>query len=228
MPPIRAARWEGEQFRERVFERFGANGFKMLDGEEANLDNVRAMLPESALLHLAAHGAWNPDEPLESALFLAGTDRITIGNLLGGARLDNARLVTLAACELAQGHRQSGSDDYLGLPAVFAVLGAKTVVGSLWAANDLAAAILFDRFYDGVFAGMPLDLALGRAQRYLRRLETDAALQLADAIIDATDDLPGKLALGAQRNALTRRGPRPFEHPIFWAPFQVIGSPDPL
>jgi CHAT domain-containing protein len=73
--------------------------------------------------------------------------------------------------------------------------GARAVVASLWEVDDEAAALLMGRFYENLTAAEPTSIA-----HALR----EASLWLRDY----TDD----------------SGAHPFEHPIYWSGFIVLGA----
>ncbi|MGH9868521.1 MAG: CHAT domain-containing protein [Candidatus Polarisedimenticolia bacterium] len=118
----------------------------------------------------------------------------------------DAQLLTLSGCETA---RVSGAQrgEILGFtPALFAV-GARNVLSSLWPVDDRATAHLMDRFYDNVM-GRYTDERLG---------SRGGPMPLARALREA------RMYLRSMRD---EAGRRPFEHPVYWAGFVLIGLPD--
>jgi CHAT domain-containing protein len=103
------------------------------------------------VLHIASHGEFNADAPLQSALFLArdpqNDGRLTVAELYG-LRL-SAELVVLSACETGLGSTLSG-DDVVGLSRGFLYAGGNSVVASLWKVDDLATGQLMTRFYENL------------------------------------------------------------------------------
>ena len=100
------------------------------------------------LIHLASHGDFTAEQPLQSALLLAkggGQDgRLTVDEIYGLEL--NARLVTLSACETGLGKVASG-DDVIGLIRGFIYAGASSVLASLWKVDDIATSDLMLHFY---------------------------------------------------------------------------------
>ncbi len=100
------------------------------------------------LIHLASHGDFTAEQPLQSALLLAkgeGQDgRLTVDEIYG-LNL-SARLVTLSACETGLGKVASG-DDVIGLIRGFIYAGASSVLASLWKVDDIATSDLMLHFY---------------------------------------------------------------------------------
>jgi len=121
------------------------------------------------MIHVAAHGEFVSDRPLDSGLLLSseGTEggRLTAGDLYG-LRLD-AELVTLSACETGMGSVLSG-DDVVGLTRGLLYAGAGNILASLWPVSDQEPPVLMTSFYRNL-KQMPKADALRQAQ-----LETKA------------------------------------------------------
>src|SRR5258708_23793989 len=95
----------------------------------AIIDAVRG----STYLHFSCHGKFMADQPLDSALYLAGTDVLTLRNLLEGKLdLSNARLAVLSACQTAIADFSKLPEEAIGLPSGFLQAGVPGVVGTLW------------------------------------------------------------------------------------------------
>ncbi len=118
-------------------------------GDGATEANLRAAVGAGVnVLHLATHGLFDADDPLHSAVIVAGADTVT---WLTAARLFEAPLkadlVVLSACETGVGKAVAG-DDYLGLMRSFYLGGARTVVNSLWPVADRGTQIFMTRFHE--------------------------------------------------------------------------------
>jgi tetratricopeptide (TPR) repeat protein len=134
-------------------------------GSAATRDAVLDALPRHGVLHFACHGRARPDEPLESALLLAGDDALTVRDLLEH-RLPGARLAVLSACETSVvGTRLV--DEVVGLPTGFLQAGVAGVIATSWEVEDESAALLVRRFFDEWSGGSPA-AALRAAQRWVR------------------------------------------------------------
>jgi tetratricopeptide (TPR) repeat protein len=129
--------------------------------DEATEARLREYGPACGLLHLATHGAFRADNPLFSWLRLADT-RLTVQDIYG-LRLPCARLVTLSACETGLGDLRGG--DVLGLSRGFLAAGARSLLLSLWAVDDVSTAQLMTTFYQRLAAGQPKASALEKAQQ---------------------------------------------------------------
>ncbi|MEK6788900.1 MAG: CHAT domain-containing protein [Pseudomonadota bacterium] len=103
---------------------------------------------KASALHIASHGEFRGDQPMQSALYLAsdaGADgRLTVADLYQ-LRL-RSRLVVLSACETGLGAIASG-DDVVGLVRGFLYAGAGAIVSSLWQVDDVATAELMTALY---------------------------------------------------------------------------------
>jgi CHAT domain-containing protein len=77
--------------------------------------------------------------------------------------LDRAELVVLSACQTQLGQLSAG-DELVGLTRAFMFAGAPTVVASLWNVDDAATALLMERFYSHLKAGLGKSAALRQAQ----------------------------------------------------------------
>jgi hypothetical protein len=121
-------------------------------------------------IHVASHGEFSADAPLQSRLKLAKDDKndgMLSVNEIYGLRL-NANLVMLSACETGLGSVSTG-DDVVGLTRGFLYAGAQSVVGSLWEVDDDATAELSKLLYAGLKQGLSVSKALAQAQDQLLR-----------------------------------------------------------
>ncbi|MFM7369681.1 MAG: CHAT domain-containing protein, partial [Sphaerospermopsis kisseleviana] len=92
-------------------------------------------------LFFFCHGAFNSTSPLDSGLQLAD-EVLTLADIITHLKLENCRLVTLAACETGMIDAFNISDEYIGLPNGFLLAGSTNVVGSLWTVSAIATALL--------------------------------------------------------------------------------------
>jgi tetratricopeptide (TPR) repeat protein len=200
-------------------------------------------------LHLATHGTVNWDFPLQSALILARdrlpdptkqldaglpvyTGRLTAAAVLRDWNLD-AELVTLSACETGLGHRAEG-EGYLGFAQALLLCGSRSVCLSLWQVDDVATALLMDRFYanllgqrDRLTKGLGKAEALAEAKAWLRTLPRAEALKLASKMTGGVERGKGRPAL-PQTPVVpeTDKDEPPYAHPYYWAAFVLVGDKD--
>ena len=129
----------------------------------ADLAGLEQAAGAGAVLHIATHGLFRPDNPFFSALKLAD-GWIDVRQIY---RLPlTARLVVLSACE-SGAQQVQGGDEAIGLARGFLGAGAEQLVVSLWNVHDASAARLMDVFYAGLTtgAGPHPAAALRHAQR---------------------------------------------------------------
>ena len=177
-------------------------------------------------LHFACHGAFNVEEPLDSALFLSGDDTITLRDLLSGdLDLSASRLAVLSACQTGITDFQRVPDEAIGFPAGFLQAGVPGVISTLWPVADISTALLFAHFYRcHLQEGKDAAIALHQAQAWLRN-STAVMLNLADwykRLYEASMKRDTK-AFMAMRYYKANPYVKPFSHPYFWAAFIFSG-----
>jgi len=145
-------------------------GAEALTGTAATEGVVRERTGEVCLLHLAAHGRYNPVAPLSSLVALA-PDKANDGWLTVGEiyelDLRKADLVVLSACETQLGELSAG-DEVVGLTRAFFFAGTPTVIASLWSVDDRSTGLLMEHFYTHLRVGMGKAEALRQAQLEVR------------------------------------------------------------
>ena len=167
----------------------------------------------SELVHLACHGVHDWGTVSGSYLDVHKHEHLT-ADTIAGLDLRGCRLVFLSACESGLTHFIQLRNEFLGLPAAFLRAGAEAVICSLWRVDDLASALLADRFYDFYLCGQRPSAALQRASLWLRDVTSDELC--ADIAWLPTDTRAALAGLGS--------GSRPFAAPFYWAPFVVVGG----
>lgn len=127
---------------------------------------VYAQAGQVDILHLAAHGVYNPYNALYSRIELA-PDAAEDGNLevheIYGLDLSGTNLVVLSACETALG-KQSEGDEVVGLTRAFLYAGTPAVVTTLWSVDDAASGAEMEAFYRYLREGLTNAEALRAAQ----------------------------------------------------------------
>jgi CHAT domain-containing protein len=122
------------------------------------------------LVHIAAHGFYEPDTPLFSRLALApgdGSDgNLEVQEILSDVDLTGVNLVVLSACQTAVGKGSAG-DEIVGLTRALLYAGTPGVISTLWNIGDDAAAELMEHFYDRLLDGESVADALRHAQLQL-------------------------------------------------------------
>lgn len=179
-------------------------------GKRANVRVVRTLdLVNRRVLAFATHGLVPGDLNglVQPALALSapevtGTDDdglLTMNDILG-LRLD-ADWVVLSACNTAAGH-QAGGEALSGLGRAFFYAGARSLLVSHWPAETTSAKALTTE----LFRHQAQNPALTKAQA------------LRDTMLGLIDG-PGYVDPSANKTVFS------YAHPIFWAPFSLIGIP---
>ena len=137
-------------------------------GEDASETGIKALnLADFNILHFAVHGTSDTNHPAGSALVLGSSVDETEDGILQACEVSrlglNADLVVLSACNTAMG-KQSGQDGISDLVHAFLLAGARTVVGSIWPAEDRSTANLMIGFYTYLAQGMDKGSALRQAK----------------------------------------------------------------
>jgi CHAT domain-containing protein len=209
----------------------------VLSGAAAERD---ALLRDGAgchVLHYSGHAAFDPADPLRSALVLGGkgearrAEWLTLRDVFTRLHLPRNVLTVLNGCEsgMVQPDRV---DEYVGLASGFLFAGATCVLSTLWAVYDLSSALLALRFYAQFLAGHRPGAALAEAQRWLRGIAS--GVQLRDAVLP---ELLRRLETDEQRSLCERSAAEyarrfpdrpPFASPVHWAPFTATGLTYPL
>ena len=155
-------------------------GIAPFTGKEATKDEVLGRIGSVALVHIAAHGnieageialAPNPDRtskiPEEKDFIMKMAD-------VQAAKL-RARLVVLSCCHSAQG--AVTPEGVVGIARAFLGAGARSVLVSLWAIDDVATLEFMKYFYDHLAGGCSASVALNRAMKCLRESENFNAVK---------------------------------------------------
>jgi CHAT domain-containing protein len=142
-------------------------GVEPLLGPAASESALFERAGASDLLHIAAHGVFDPRSPRFSRLHLApgaGRDgNLEVHEVYAELDLTAADLVVLSSCETALGERSRG-DEIVGLTRAFLYAGSPGVIATLWRIDDRAAADLMGEFYRQLLGGERVAEALRAAQ----------------------------------------------------------------
>lgn len=174
--------------------------------------------------HIASHGVWNFRHQDRSGLMLAGEDPTTVTDILAFHADPAPRLAFLSACETNLVNTEHDLNTFVGLNTAFLSAGAAGVVGTQWAVNDAATALLSARFYaEHIGGGKSPAAALKAAQTWLRTSSAASLSQFVEGLIETaavpaeqTDAITGYLADQTGDAA-------PFADTYFWGGFQLFG-----
>jgi len=167
-------------------------------------------------IHLATHGIINEEDQEFSGLVL--DNRNIENNIIGDdgfLRVSeifqlkmNAEMVVLSACNTARGKLVEG-EGIMGLQRAFLTAGASSLVVSLWSVYDRSTALLMPEFYRNI-----------RKEASGFDIWFDSFLRW----IGWDDSRPfGNKAPAMQKAKLKMLEHPVFNHPVYWAPFIVIG-----
>ena len=136
-------------------------------GTEATESAFKAQVYDCNIIHLALHGIVDDQNPLRSKLVFSPQNEPSEDGFLYAYELFNlqinAELVVLSACNTGYGKLDKG-EGVMSLARAFAQAGSRSLVMSLWAANDQATSMIMDYFYQGLEQGMGKDEALRKAK----------------------------------------------------------------
>jgi len=118
------------------------------------------------VIHLATHAMANTDNPGSSYISFYPKDSAE-GKLyleeLYGVEMDSTALVIISACESGDG-QLINSEGVISLSRGFAYAGCKSMVTSLWKANDRSTAIIIRKFHEYLQHGYSRSEALQKAK----------------------------------------------------------------
>jgi CHAT domain-containing protein len=135
---------------------------------QGTVQKFNALLNDSVTsLHLSHHAQSRLDSPRESSLILVD-GKIDISRLIM-SRYPFLDEVFLSCCETAMG-AVNITDDILTLATGFICAGARSVIGTLWAVNDLATPLFAIFYYQNRYSGCSRSQSLRMAQVRLRSI----------------------------------------------------------
>ena len=126
----------------------------ILRGDKATPDSYSRAAPgRFGFIHLAAHANVNSQNPLDSAVILAGPvdkNRLLARDVMAVPL--SAELVTISACRSAGGKTYAG-EGVVGFAWAFLRAGARNVIAGLWDVSDRSTAQLMSNLYREIAAG---------------------------------------------------------------------------
>lgn len=137
----------------------------LLLGPDATRQRILNGLTGRMVLHLAAHVVVDPRDPLESVIATADPVSAPLrASDLDAQRLKGVDLVFLGACDTAPGFADGDREGVAGLARALLAAGVPSVIATLWAVDDHAAAQLGVAFHAGLSLGDSPGQSLRRAQ----------------------------------------------------------------
>jgi CHAT domain-containing protein len=145
----------------------GPNAVILLGKDATETAFKKEPLSEFRVLHLAVHGFADTQYPERSALILGTDPKSADDGLLQVREIIrlrlNAQLTTLSACDTGVGKLQ-GQEGISNLVEAFLLAGSRSVVASLWSAEDTSASALMEHFYERLARGEDTSSALRDAK----------------------------------------------------------------
>lgn len=144
------------------------------------------------VLHLACHYGFDRTQPAGSAVRLA-EGRLTVEDFLS-VRLD-ASLVVVSGCETG-GQQYRKGNELIGLTRALLHAGARAVIVSQWAVNDVSTALLMAGFYRELGRGRPVAAALSAARSEVRAMSFREAVEQCERLRNLSANRPIAVRLG--------------------------------
>jgi CHAT domain-containing protein/lipopolysaccharide biosynthesis regulator YciM len=160
-----------------------------------------------SLVHIASHFQFRPGADTDSFLVTGGSsNQFTLADMKNAPHLfRSVELVTLSACDTAQGEVRSDGREIESLAVLTQQQGAASVLATLWRVADASTAELMRNFYS-----LRLQNPGTSKAEALRQAQVS---MLRGTVPGAPPSGPAPVA-GDLRHA----------HPYFWAPFVLIGN----
>lgn len=137
-------------------------------------------------------------------------------------------LLVLSACQTGLGETKNG-EGIQGLRRAFELVGVRSLICTLWNINDLASAILMERFYIGIIKeGRSKLQALNNAKcfvatirckdiiEYVKKLSSDVSDQYISGLIDELEKLMSEGHISPDEKL--------YSHPYYWAGYILQGE----
>ena len=196
-----------------------------LQYQQATIGNYQDLLDRVQVLHSSHHASSNLNNSLESKLLLFDGD-INLGRVFTWRFSDLAE-VFLSCCETNLTFTQI-TDDPLSIASGFLCAGARNVVSTLWAVDDLATALFCILYYEEKKDNSRSE-ALRKAQFKLRNLTGDELSgkykrSLEDYFEQQKREQQAEIVKNVRlRLDMLSREPLPFVSPHYWAGFVSQG-----
>ncbi|KAJ6563049.1 TPR-like protein [Mycena vulgaris] len=120
-----------------------------LEEDAATVASVEKGMMESHWVHFACHGVQDFADPTESALFLAGSERLTLSSIIQ-LSLPRAEFAFLSACQTATGDTKL-QEESVHLAAGMLLAGYHGVIATMWTIMDQDAPQVARDVYEHLF-----------------------------------------------------------------------------
>lgn len=138
----------------------------LLEGPEATLSKVRALIEAAELFHFAGHGYGGEGGGLVLTGANGGPALLTASDI-GGRDLSRCRLVVLSGCATGSGER-AGPGDPRSLVRAFLRAGSREVLASSWDLDSAGTSAFVREFYRAMLSGAPAAESLRKAGAVVR------------------------------------------------------------
>ncbi|KAJ7922210.1 CHAT domain-containing protein [Mycena leptocephala] len=128
-----------------------------LDQDEATVEYVQQGMRDSSWVHFACHGVQSVSHPTESALLLAGSERLTFSSIIQLV-LPHANFAFLSACQTATGDKGL-EEESVHLAAGMQLVGYRGVIATMWTIMDEDAPQVASDVYEHLLKVSPPDPA---------------------------------------------------------------------
>jgi CHAT domain-containing protein len=155
---------EAEAEVKAIARLYPAGRVTLLVGDAATEEGVTRRVASQGVLHLAAHGVFDPVNPLLSSIELrpsSGADGHLTAAEMYGLQLGQARLVTLSACETGRAEA-THAGEVIGIQRALIYAGAGALLLTQWKVDSASTALWMETFYREA-AQAPLPEAARRA-----------------------------------------------------------------
>ena len=220
---------------------------------ENSLSEVTTQLQSSqhTVLHFTGHSFHDFADPSNSALFLSGSDRLSLKDI-ASFNLNNYQIACLSGCETAINSNQNLAKGYLSrlqyknvngddnlsnsllkaevedvsITSAFMYSGVANVVSTLWTIESISSALLMIEFHRRyVEEGESADVALAAAKHWLRNVTNE---DLRKWYKQQINNLPNNHSLipwlcDRHDELSTSTDSQPYRHPYHWSAFTITG-----
>lgn len=147
----------------------------VFSGNHASEYSFNQFASDSKIIHLATHAFANDKQPMQSGFLFSNQKDTLEDGYLNAYEIYNmkllAELTVMSACNTGFGQLAEG-EGVISLGRAFSYAGCRSVVMSLWMANDQSTANLMSHFYKNLSEGNRKDEALKNAKiQYLENAD---------------------------------------------------------
>ena len=203
----------------------GANGALtgtiLLNGQFTRKAMENQFGGDPTVVHIASHFVYKSGDAGKSYLLLAGQDKdgppdhLTVEEFHKDVnlKLTDTELLTLSACDTGKSGSEDNGKEVDGLGMTAELNGAKAVISSLWSVNDASTGQLMGDFYKRWADGA------GKVKKVEALRQAQLDLLLGKARVEGDGSRRG---LGAEKS--DEEPPATYAHPVYWAPFVLMGN----